>query len=34
MAGKCIYCNKRIEDERAVDVCDSCGRGGWGGKKV
>jgi uncharacterized UBP type Zn finger protein len=30
--GKCVYCKGSIEDERAVDVCDSCGRRVWGDK--
>ena len=30
--GKCVYCKKDIEDNRAVDICDSCGKGVWGGK--
>ncbi|MBU3913037.1 MAG: hypothetical protein KKE50_02995 [Nanoarchaeota archaeon] len=30
--GKCIYCKDCIEDDRAVDVCDSCGRRVWGDK--
>ena len=29
---KCIYCKGNIEDDRAVDVCDSCGRKVWGEK--
>ena len=29
---KCVYCSKVIEDERVVDVCDSCGVGVWGKK--
>ncbi len=29
---KCIYCKSGIEDERAVDVCDMCGRRVWGDK--
>ena len=28
--GRCVYCKKEIEDDRAVDVCDSCGKGVWG----
>jgi len=32
MAKKCIYCKCSIEDERAVDVCDKCGKGVWGEK--
>lgn len=27
---KCIYCKQEIKDERAVDVCNSCGVGVWG----
>lgn len=30
--GKCVYCSCNIEDERAVDVCDLCGRKVWGDK--
>lgn len=30
--GKCIYCKSGIEDDRAVDVCDMCGRKVWGDK--
>lgn len=30
--GKCVYCKGNIEDERAVDVCDMCGRRVWGDK--
>lgn len=30
--GKCIYCKCQIDDERAVDVCDKCGKGVWGEK--
>lgn len=29
---KCIYCNKEITEERALDVCNSCGVGVWGEK--
>ena len=29
---KCVYCSKLIDDERVVDVCDSCGVGVWGKK--
>ena len=29
---KCVYCKKEIDDERVVDVCDSCGVGVWGKK--
>jgi len=25
-----MYCNCEINDERDVDVCDSCGMGVWG----
>lgn len=27
---KCIYCKQDIHDDRAVDVCNSCGIGVWG----
>jgi hypothetical protein len=27
---KCIYCKSELIDERAVDVCDLCGRKVWG----
>lgn len=27
---KCIYCKQEIHDDRAVDVCNSCGVGVWG----
>ena len=30
--GRCVYCKGGIEDDRAVDVCDSCGRKVWGDK--
>ena len=30
--GKCVYCRGDIQDSRAVDVCDSCGRKVWGDK--
>ena len=30
--GKCVYCKGDITDDRAVDVCDRCGRGVWGEK--
>lgn len=29
---KCVYCKSNIEDERAVDVCDRCGKAVWGDK--
>jgi hypothetical protein len=29
---KCIYCGCEISDDRAVQVCDSCGKGVWGEK--
>lgn len=29
---KCIYCGCMIDDDRAVDVCDRCGKGVWGEK--
>jgi len=32
MMGKCVYCKNSIEDDRAVDVCDMCGRKVWGDK--
>lgn len=32
MAKKCVYCNASIDDGRALDVCDCCGRGVWGEK--
>jgi len=27
---RCIYCSSKIIDERAVEICDSCGEGVWG----
>jgi hypothetical protein len=30
--GKCVYCKCQIDDDRAVDVCDRCGKGVWGEK--
>ena len=27
---RCVYCKCEITDERAVDVCDRCGKGVWG----
>ena len=30
--GRCVYCKTEINDERAVDVCDMCGRRVWGDK--
>ena len=32
MSNRCVYCKKDIVDERAIDVCDSCGLGVWGKK--
>jgi hypothetical protein len=32
MVKKCVYCSIGITDERAVDVCNSCGVGVWGEK--
>ena len=32
MPKKCVYCKTMIVDERAIDVCDKCGRGVWGEK--
>lgn len=32
MAKKCIYCKGEITEDRAIDVCDSCGVGVWGKK--
>jgi hypothetical protein len=32
MSKKCIYCKKEVFDNRAIDVCDSCGVGVWGQK--
>lgn len=32
MAKKCVYCNDEITDERAMEVCDGCGRNVWGEK--
>ena len=29
---KCVYCKCQIDDGRAVDVCDKCGKGVWGEK--
>jgi uncharacterized UBP type Zn finger protein len=28
----CVYCKGFVPDERAMDVCDRCGRGVWGEK--
>jgi len=27
---KCVYCNKELNEESVIDVCESCGRGVWG----
>lgn len=27
---RCVYCKCEIHDDRAVDVCNSCGVGVWG----
>ena len=32
MGGRCVYCNKVIVDERAMEICDSCGVKVWGQK--
>lgn len=32
MVKKCVYCRGEITDDRAIDVCDSCGVGVWGPK--
>ncbi|MDA3837011.1 MAG: hypothetical protein PF542_05300 [Nanoarchaeota archaeon] len=29
---KCVYCNSGISDDRALDVCNSCGIQVWGEK--
>lgn len=29
---KCVYCNQKLTDDRAIDVCDRCGKGVWGEK--
>lgn len=30
--GRCVYCKSEIGDDRAVDVCDDCGKKVWGPK--
>ena len=30
MTRRCVYCKCEIHDDRAVDVCNSCGVGVWG----
>tara|TARA_Y100000310_G_C20600280_1_gene772647 strand:- start:1027 stop:1221 length:195 start_codon:yes stop_codon:yes gene_type:complete len=32
MSKKCVYCSVALGEERAVDVCESCGVGVWGEK--
>lgn len=32
MTSKCVYCKAEIGDNRAVDVCNPCGKGIWGEK--
>lgn len=32
MANRCVYCKREIDDDRAVSVCDSCGKNVWGDK--
>lgn len=32
MEKKCVYCKNAVSDERAMDVCDHCGRKVWGDK--
>lgn len=32
MVNKCVYCRCEISDDRAVSVCDNCGRHVWGDK--
>lgn len=27
---RCVYCKQEIHDNRAVDVCNTCGVGVWG----
>lgn len=28
----CVYCKGEVPEERAMDVCDRCGRSVWGEK--
>lgn len=28
----CVYCKGDVPDDRAMDVCDRCGRAVWGPK--
>jgi hypothetical protein len=28
----CVYCRGEVPSDRAMDVCDRCGRGVWGEK--
>jgi uncharacterized UBP type Zn finger protein len=28
----CVYCKGNVPEDRAMDVCDRCGRGVWGDK--
>ncbi|VVB80577.1 Uncharacterised protein [uncultured archaeon] len=28
----CVYCKGEVPSNRAMDVCDRCGRGVWGEK--
>jgi RNA polymerase subunit RPABC4/transcription elongation factor Spt4 len=28
----CVYCRGIVPEERAMDVCDSCGKSVWGEK--
>lgn len=32
MAKKCVYCKGDVPEERAMDVCNGCGRKVWGEK--
>jgi uncharacterized UBP type Zn finger protein len=29
---KCVYCNAEVPEDRAMDVCNSCGKSVWGEK--
>lgn len=29
---RCVYCKGDVPEDRAMDVCDRCGRGVWGEK--
>lgn len=32
MSKKCIYCHRKITDDRVADICNSCGLKVWGEK--